>query len=90
MAIEIDESRAPAEIRPADPGDSRWGAPVHEGAVAAPEIKRVRLVRVIGDDEVDVTVVVEIARVDAHAGAGPTVVVESDAALDAALGELPR
>ncbi len=70
VVVVVEPGRAKAGVAQAGRGEPRLRAPVLERARPVVDVEIVTLARLLGDEEVVVAVVVEIAGVHAHAGFG--------------------
>ena len=91
VSVQVIVQRHNTEPHPANAGLPQPGrqAAIHELAVALVGIQRVGLHGHVGDEQVGVTVAVEVLRLDAHAGFRHAVLVHGAAAEQPDLLELP-
>jgi hypothetical protein len=71
VVVDVQPAGAEARVRQAPRADARLGGSADEGGGAVVHVQVVTLAGQVGDDEILVAVVIEVAGVDAHAGLGP-------------------
>ena len=70
VVVDVDPGGSEAGVRQARRADAERGAPLAEQAGAVVDVQRAALAGQLGDEEVLVAVVVEVAGVDSHVGLG--------------------
>ena len=87
IQVKIDKLGTPTEVLPTDFSNARSKRDIREAAVPIVPIKRIVILRKIRHDQVQIPIVIIVAKIDAHAGLLPSVLAEGDSCLQSDLGK---
>jgi hypothetical protein len=87
VVVHVHEAHAPSHERGAAPRDASHVADVGEEPTAAVLIQCVVVVREVGDDQIEMPVIVVVRRIDAHSCLRAAVAAEGHAGFEALFGE---